>query len=147
MSSGGPSIVTDVIASFAYDLEAGRPDARERAESRMAELRKRFADSRKNIVAQDSIRAARQLKPLTRSLADFAGTYEEPAFGKVVITLTGDRLAYRWGALHGPVEIYDASRSQFRIEIAGSGNVMTFAPESGPVRSVEVQGVTFTRIP
>lgn len=146
MSSGGPSVVTDVIAAFVYDLEAGRPDARERAETRMAEWRKRFADSRKNIVTQDSTRAARQLVPLGRPLADFAGVYEEPAFGKVEITLANGRLEYRWGALYGPVEIYDATKSQFRIETAGSGNVMTFAFDgAGPARSLEVQGTTLRR--
>jgi CubicO group peptidase (beta-lactamase class C family) len=147
MSSGGPSILTDLIAAFAYDLEAGRPDARSRAEIRLGELRTRVANSRKNVVTQDSIRAARQREPLGRALAAFAGVYEEPAFGRLVITHNNGRLAYRWGALYGPVEIYDASKSQFRIETAGSGNVMTFAPAAGPVRSVEVQGVTFTRIP
>ena len=147
MSSGGPSIVTDLIAAFAYDLEAGRPDARSRAESRLGELRSRLASSRQNVVRQDSIRAARQLQPLGRPLGAFAGVYVEPAFGNLVITLNNGRLAYRWGALHGPVEIYDASKSQFRIETAGSGNVMTFSPESGPVRTVEVRGVTFTRRP
>jgi CubicO group peptidase (beta-lactamase class C family) len=147
MSSGGPSIVTDLVAAFAYDLEAGRPDARSRADVRLGELRRRLANSRKNVVTQDSIRAARQLMPLTRPLADFAGTYEQPAFGKVIITHNNGRLDYRWGALFGPVEIYDASKSQFRIETAGSGNVITFGPETGPVRSVEVGGVTFTRTP
>ena len=146
MSSGGPSVVTDVIAAFVYDLEAGRPDARERAETRMAEWRKRFADARKNIVAQDSTRAARQLQPLGRPLTDFVGVYEEAAFGKMEITLNDGRLAYRWGALYGPVEIYDAAKSQLRIETAGSGNVMTFAFDgAGPARTVEVQGTTFAR--
>jgi CubicO group peptidase (beta-lactamase class C family) len=147
MSSGGPSILTDLIAAFAYDLEAGRPDARSRADSRLGELRRGLANSRQNVATQDSIRAARQREPLGRPLGAFAGVYEEPAFGRVVITNNNGRLAYRWGALYGPVEIYDASRSQFRIEIAGSGNVINFAPATGPVQAVEVRGVTFTRIP
>ena len=147
MSSGGPSIVTDLIAAFVYDLEAGRPDARSRADIRLGELRRRLANSRKNVVTQDSIRAARQLQPPGRPLGAFAGVYEEPAFGRLVITLNNGRLAYRWGALYGPVEIYDASKSQFRFERAGSGNVMTFSPETGPVRSVDVEGVKFTRTP
>src|SRR5688572_31235338 len=82
MSSGGLSALTDIVAAFAYDLEAGRPDARKRAEERMSELRKRFAMSRTNIATQDSIRAARQLQPLGRPLSDFAGVYEEPSLGK-----------------------------------------------------------------
>lgn len=148
MASGGLSALTDIVAAFAYDLEAGRPQARERAESRLTELRSRFAGSLKNIAAQDSIRAARQLQPLGRALWDFAGSYEEPAFGRITIALRNGRLEYRWGALYGPAEIYDASRSQLRIEMAGSGTVLTFAFDgTGPARSVELNGTKFRRTP
>jgi CubicO group peptidase (beta-lactamase class C family) len=148
MSSGGISALTDIVAAFAYDLEAGRPDARERAEGRLAELRTRYAASLKTIATQDSSRAAQQLQPLGRPLADFAGVYEEPSFGKVTFTIQDGRLQYRWGALYGPAEIFDASRGQLRIEITGSGNVVTFAfVGGGPARSLALQGVTFLRVP
>jgi CubicO group peptidase (beta-lactamase class C family) len=147
MSSGGPSVVTDVIAAFAYDLEAGRPDARSRAESRMAELRKGLTEALKNIATQDSVRAARQRQALGRPLADFAGTYEEPSYGKVVFEVKAGSLEYRWGALYGPVEIYNAAKGQMRIEIVGSGQVVTFAfAGAGPAQSLELQGVKFMRV-
>jgi CubicO group peptidase (beta-lactamase class C family) len=146
MSSGGLSALTDIVAAFAYDLEAGRADARERAEQRMVELRTRFATSRGNVATQDSVRAARQRQPLGRPLSDFAGDYEEPSFGKIAFTVRDGALTYRWGALYGPAEIYDAAKGQMRIELAGSGAVVTFTfAGSGPAQSVEVQGVTFTR--
>ncbi|HEV8185860.1 MAG TPA: serine hydrolase domain-containing protein, partial [Chthoniobacterales bacterium] len=147
MSTGGLSVLTDIVAAFAYDLEAGRPDARTRAENRLAELRKRFADSRSNVASQDSIRAERQRQPLGRPLANFAGSYEEPSFGKVVFAVRGGRLEYRWGVLYGPAEIYDAAKGQMRIEIAGSGAVATFAfGKGGPANTVEMQGVSFRRL-
>jgi CubicO group peptidase (beta-lactamase class C family) len=147
MSSGGPSVVTDIIAAFAYDLEAGRANARERADSRLAELRKRWADAPKSIAASDSTRAARQRQPLGRPLTDFAGAYEEPSFGRITFIHNNGRLEYRWGALYGPVEIYDAAKGQLRIEIAGSGNVVSFSFDGpGPALKLEVQGVTFTRV-
>jgi len=146
MSSGGLSALTDVIAALAYDLEAGRADAYKRADDRMAELRTRFADSRKNIVTQDSTRAARQRVPLGRPLTDFAGVYAEPSYGKITFSVTNGRPAYRWGAVYGPAEFYDATKGQLRIEIAGSGNVVTFNfAGPGPAQSLELQGVTFTR--
>lgn len=148
MSSGGLSALTDIVAAFAYDLEAGRADARERAERRMAELRSRLATARGGVATQDSTRAARQLQPLGRPLADFAGAYQEPAFGTVTFTVRDGRLHYRWGALYGPAEIFDAARSQLRIEIAGSGTVVTFdVSGGGPARSLTLQGVTFPRVP
>jgi len=146
MSSAGPSVVTDIIAAFVYDLEAGRPDARSRTEERMADLRKRLADGMKSVATQDSVRAARQRQPLVRPLADFAGTYEDPSYGMVTFTARDGRLAYRWGALYGPAEVYDASKSQMRIETAGSGTVVSFTfGSAGPAQSVDLQGVTFRR--
>jgi CubicO group peptidase (beta-lactamase class C family) len=148
MSSGGLSALTDIVAAFAYDLEAGRVDARDRAATRMAELRQRFAGSRTNVARQDSVRAARQLQPLGRPLADFAGVYEEPSYGRITFTLNKGRLEYRWGALYGAAEIYDAAEKQLRIETAGSGEVVSFAfPGEGYARSLELQGVTFARVP
>jgi hypothetical protein len=50
--------------------------------------------------------------------------------------------------LYGPAEIFDAARGQLRIEITGSGNVVTFAfVGGGPARSLALQGVTFLRVP
>ena len=148
MSSGGPSALTDVVAAFAYDLEAGRSSARERAEDRLAELRARLGQALVAVATQDSARAARQLQPLGRALADFAGKYTEPSFGTITFTMRDDRLEYRWGAVHGPAEIYDAAKGQWRIEIAGSGAIVTFAfADAGPARSLSLQGVTFARAP
>lgn len=149
LSTGGAGgNLTDIVAALAYDLEAGRPNARERVEQRFAELRAQLGPRLRSIASQDSVRAARQRQPLGRSLADFAGSYSEPSFGTVSFTLRTDRLEFRWGALHGPVEVFDAAKAQLRIELAGSGNVVTFTfPGSGPARSVEVQGVRFVRTP
>jgi CubicO group peptidase (beta-lactamase class C family) len=147
LSSGGPSVLTDIVAAFAYDLEAGRPDARERAEKRLAELRTRFAAARSNAAAQDAARAARQLEPLGRPIADFAGSYEETSYGRITFAVQDARLEYRWGALYGPAEIYDAAKGQLRIEMAGGETVVTFTfVGPGPARSLEVQGVTFPRV-
>jgi CubicO group peptidase (beta-lactamase class C family) len=146
LSSGGLSVLTDIVAAFAYDLEAGRPDARERAEQRLTELRRRFATARSNVVTQDAARAARQLEPLGRPVSDFAGSYEETSYGRITFTVQDARLEYRWGALYGPAEIHDAAKGQLRIEIAGAETVATFAfAGPGPARSLEVQGVTFPR--
>jgi hypothetical protein len=148
VSTGGLSALTDIVAAYAYDLEAGRPDAHGRAEARMAELRDRFANARRNVATQDSIRAARQRQPLGRPLTDFAGRYREPSFGEITFAVHDGRLAYRWGAVHGPVEIFDAAKGQLRIEIAGSGEVATFSLSGGgPARSVEVRRVVFPRVP
>lgn len=147
MASGGLSAITDIIAAFAYDLEAGRPDARDRMAARMTDLRTRFAGARASVARQDSVRAARQRQPLGRPLADFAGAYEEPSYGRITFTMGDSGLVYRWGALSGRAEVFDAAKAQLRIEIAGSGNVVAFTfAGAGPAQSAAWQGVTFTRL-
>jgi hypothetical protein len=85
---------------------------------------------------------------LSHPIASFAGTYEAPGYGRVVISERGGKLEYRWGALYGPVEIFDASKDQMRIEIVGSGNVVAFTfPPSGPASAISLQGAKFTRVP
>jgi hypothetical protein len=147
LSTGGlGSSLTDVVAALTYDLEAGRPEARSKAAERLKELEGRLAMTRQRTAAEDSIRAARQRQPLGRPLADFAGAYREPSYGEIVFVEGDGRLEYRWGAQYGPAEIYDAAQSQLRIEIAGSGNVVSFRFDgAGPAGSLEVQGVTFLR--
>ncbi|HSG65765.1 MAG TPA: serine hydrolase, partial [Gammaproteobacteria bacterium] len=147
MSTGGlGSSVTDVIASLAYDLEAGLASARQRAEERLTTLGTRLVAARRGVATSDSTRAARQSQP-HRPLADFTGTYGEPSFGELSFTLHDGRLQYRWGALYGPAEIFDGARDQLRIEIVGSGTVVTFAfGNGGPARQLEVQGTTMRRV-
>ncbi len=149
LSTGGlGSSLTDVVAALAYDLEAGRADARQIAEQRLAELEQQIAAAPQRIATEDSVRAARQRRPLGRPLADFAGTYSEPSYGDLTFTPREGRLEYRWGAVFGPVEVFDAARNQLRIEIAGSGNVVSFAfSDGGPAQSIQLQGVTFSRRP
>jgi hypothetical protein len=147
MSTGGlGSSLTDVVASLVYDLEAGRPDARQRAEERLTILGTRLAAARRGVATSDSTRAARQAQP-HRPLADFAGTYGEPSFGELTFVIDDGRLRYRWGALYGPAEIFDGAKDQLRIEIAGSGTVVSFAfGNGGPARQLEVQGTTMVRV-
>jgi CubicO group peptidase (beta-lactamase class C family) len=148
MSTGGlGSSLTDVVASFAYDMEAGRADARTKAEQRIAELRLRLSNARNAAATADSASRARRALVMDRSLADFAGTYADPSFGEVSFSVSGNQLAYRWGAVHGPVEIADVAKRQFRLEIAGSGTIATFEiGATGGAGAVTLQGVRFARV-
>ncbi len=151
MTNGGISALTDVLAALVYDLEANRPDALTRAAQRMQEVRDRQAASVRNVAAMDSIRASRQAQPLGRPLTDFAGRYADPSYGTIEFTVRSvggtPQLHYRWGALYGPVEIFDAGKQQMRLEVAGSGAVVTFAfGSTGGATAVSLQGVTLRRV-
>jgi CubicO group peptidase (beta-lactamase class C family) len=143
----GASLATDIIAALVYDLEAGRADARAVASARLDTMVMQLPNVRRSAVLTDSIRHASQ-RPLTRPLADFAGDYNNPAFGTISFTARSDALRFRWGVLEGPVEVQNVERNQLRIEIAGNGNTVTFKFDGeGKARSIEVAGVSFARQP
>ena len=58
----------------------------------------------------------------------------------------GGALAYQWGVLEGPVEVFDAATDQLRIEVAGSGSVVAFRFDGpGAAKSIELNRTTFVR--
>lgn len=146
IATGGAGQSTDLVATLAYDLEAGRPDARSRAEQRFAELEARRTTSLQRIASGDSARASRQRQPLGRPLADYTGGFAHPDYGEVRFRIEGERLLWRWGVLAGAAEIYDATKGQMRIEIAGSGAIVTFElPGQGAASAIQVEGVRYPR--
>ena len=143
----GASLATDIIAALVYDLEAGRDNARATASARLDSLIAQQAAGRASAAGSDSTRRSRQ-QPLQRPLGDFAGAYNHEAYGTIQFLLEGDQLRYRWGVLEGPVEVLNAGRNMLRLEIAGSGNPVTFSFEGpGPAKAVEIAGVSFARQP
>jgi CubicO group peptidase (beta-lactamase class C family) len=147
MTNGGPSSrMTDILAALVYDLEAGRPDARARAEAQLDEGIAARPAALAQIAQGDSVRAARQQQPFARGWDAFVGSYTHPGYGTISFDRSGHGLAFRWGALHGPVEIFNAVEDQLRFERAGSGTVAAFrfgAP--GPASMVVIAGQEFVR--
>ena len=141
----GASGATDIVAALAYDLEAGRPKARAVADERLDSLIARLPAARQRQAASDSVRRSRQ-RPLRRPVVDFAGSYFNQAFGTLAFVVKGGALWYRWGVLEGPTEVFDADKDQLRIEIAGSGSVISFHfDEPGAAKSIDLNGTTFAR--
>ena len=138
--NGGAAPAADLIAGFAYDLEAGKPNARAVAEQRFQELVNRVGAMRQQIAATDSQRLARQ-RPMDRPLADFVGTYRSDPLGTIRFELKGNRLEYRWGVVYGPAEIFDAAKHILRIEVAGAGQTVEFRFNGpGPAVAIETGG-------
>jgi len=141
----GASGATDILATLAYDLEAGRPNARAAADERLDSLVARLPAARQRQAASDSVRRSRQ-RPLRRPVADFAGSYFNEAFGALAFVVNGGALWYRWGVLDGLAEVFDAEKDQLRIEIAGSGNVISFRFDGpGAAKAIDLNGTTFAR--
>jgi len=145
--NGGVASAADLVAAFVYDLEAAKPNARALAEQRFQELGNRLAALKQGIVASDSQRAARQ-RPMDRSLADFTGTYRSEPMGEIRFELRNGQLEYRWGAVYGPAEIFDAARHILRIEVAGAGQTVEFQFSGpGPATALVSNNRRFERAP
>jgi len=146
-NGAGASGVTDLIAAFAYDLEAGRPDARAAAAARLDSAVARLPRLRDLSARNESTRAGRQ-EPLRRPLADYAGLYFNEMFGTLEFMVVGDALRYRWGVLEGPTEVLNAGADQLRVEIIDDGKQTTFHFNgAGPAQSVELGDIRFVRRP
>ncbi|HVZ49536.1 MAG TPA: serine hydrolase domain-containing protein [Gemmatimonadaceae bacterium] len=141
----GASAASDIVATLAYDLDAGRPGARAAASAKLDSMVAALPTLRARIAAAEAQRRARQV-PLQHPLDAFAGSYFNEAYGTLEFVVQGGALAYRWGVLDGPAEVFDASKDQLRIEIADSGSVVGFTFDgSEPAKAITWQGVTFTR--
>lgn len=149
LTTGRPgSGATDLLASFAYDLEAGRPDAREAAASRFTSLRDGLERARAAAVAADSARRGRAALRPARPLDDYAGTYAADGYGRPRFRVEGGRLRYEWGVLYGDAELSDPATHTFLVPFAGNEIRVRFSvADSGPARAIELQGITFQRVP
>jgi len=146
---GGVGIrFTTMLMQYAFDLEAGRPDALERAGGVFATLVAQRAAGPRAVAAQDSIRAARQQVPLGRPREAFAGRYTNEALGTIEFTVAGSGWRYRWGVVEGPVEVLDATQARLRFEVGGSARTAAFRFGQGAAaEGVQIDGWGFERVP
>ena len=112
----------------------------------LAVLREVVARERENIRTDRARRAARpQNMPLP--LAAYAGRYEDPLLGSLALELNPEgKLEATAGAAWSAVEVYDGTKHQLRVELFGSGSVLTMAVEGERVVGATFNGRTFRRI-
>jgi CubicO group peptidase (beta-lactamase class C family) len=115
---------TDLIAL--YGSISARADS-----ARLAQERRRAADTRPAL-------------PLER----YAGTYENPTYGRAVVSLRDGALHFAFGRRMGPLEHweYDTFRARWQDERMSSSLVTFSTDGAGGTSSVRAFGVTFTRI-
>jgi CubicO group peptidase (beta-lactamase class C family) len=144
-NGGAGTALCDLLAAYYYDLSLGLPAAHAIAAQRMDSLRRQWQVVLPRLATQDSVRASRQ-RPTAHPAATFAGQYTSALLGTLAIS-SGERgLHFRWGVLDGELEVFDAPTDRLRMEIAGSGRVISFQFDGAErVTSLELDGVTFTR--
>jgi hypothetical protein len=135
--------LTGLAAQAVYGiLTAGAPIS---ADS-LAVLRGIVARERENIRADRARRAARpQTMPLP--FAAYAGRYENPLLGTLVLELNPEgKLEARAGVAWSAVEVYDGTKHQLRVELFGSGSVLTMEVEGERVVGATLNAQTFRRV-
>jgi CubicO group peptidase (beta-lactamase class C family) len=138
---GGPLV--ELVAQGIYDVLAGAEPV---GADSLAALRTQVARQRSGIQADLDRRAARpQTMPLP--FAAYAGTYESPVMGMLVLTVNPQgRLEARMGAAWSAVEVYDGTRHQLRVELFGGGTVLTMEVAGDQVVSGTMGGIKYQRV-
>jgi CubicO group peptidase (beta-lactamase class C family) len=150
LANGGSASVgvADLTAAFAYDLLLGKPSAKEIGDKRWAAFAADLDGARAALAADVATRKERQ-QPTPLALDAYAGTYENPALGHMIWTFENGRLKAAMGIAGSDVEVQDAARNQFRVELTGGGAVVTFdvPAESRRPTSLRFLNEIFTRVP
>jgi hypothetical protein len=138
---GGPLV--ELVAQGIYEVLAGAEPV---GADSLAALRTQVARQRSGIQADLDRRAARpQTLPLP--FAAYAGTYESPVMGTLVLTVNPQgRLEARMGAAWSAVEVYDGTRHQLRVELFGGGTVLTMEVAGDQVISGTMGGIKYQRV-
>ncbi len=133
-----------MVANSIYDRLLEKPGAAETWDAASAEARERAAAARRQ-VAEDRARRAARPQETAHPLAAYAGSYESPAYGRMVWARKGDRLRVSMGALVSEAEVYDGAEDQWRVELAGGGEVVTFEFTGDRPSALTYHGVRFER--
>ncbi|GAB1343084.1 serine hydrolase domain-containing protein [Gemmatimonas sp.] len=151
MSNGGfgPSL-TDIVATFAYDLDAGRPDATSRAKRRVDSLLARLPDARRAALQADSATRAQERTGPGVPTAMLVGRYESPDMGTLEFTParagtnSSVPLRYSWGVLRGALRTLDSATGRYRLAGGGTDFPVQFewdgTPGAAPAVAVLVNG-------
>jgi CubicO group peptidase (beta-lactamase class C family) len=133
----------DLAAQMIYDIIAGAPPIT--ADS-LAALRALVERQRANIKADRERRAARsQVTPLPYSA--YAGTYESPAMGTLVLSVNAaGKLEARSGVAWSNVEVFDGAKHELRVELFGGGSVLSMEVQGDRVVAGTLAGVRYAKV-
>jgi CubicO group peptidase (beta-lactamase class C family) len=124
------------LSNSLLDLLLGLPGRDWNAVHQKAMLR-----SAAEIAARERLRLAGR-QPGThpsRPLADYAGAYEHPAYGRVRVRLENDRLVWSWHDFHAALEHFQDDTFTLPIATLGPTEVI-FSLEGGAVAAMKVTG-------
>jgi CubicO group peptidase (beta-lactamase class C family) len=138
------SLLADSAAYIAYHEmlgKAGADSAQAAIIDRCVSAAPRF---RQQLLDDRSKRAQRD-QELSLPLAAYSGRYHHPAYGTLDCTVEHSRLVFRIGRLESVAEVYNAGEHQLRVELTGSGSVVSADVVDDTVRSMAIGDWVFYR--
>lgn len=138
----GPPLV-DLLAVAVYDVIRGRGTI---AADSLATIKALF-DERRAQVAADRARRAARPQVLPFPLDAYVGAFTNPNWGTLELALVEGKLLARMGVAQSDVEVFDGAKNQLRVELFGSGDVVTVIMEGERAQALEVGGNRFARRP
>jgi CubicO group peptidase (beta-lactamase class C family) len=119
-NSGLGGFLPDVLAAQIYDRLLGKP-----ASMTAQDIHKRLDGVWQQMTAEREMRSKRP-PTLLKPIEVYAGTYENPSLGELLIERSGDRLVARYGPLHSVIEQFTEPDSG-RVEmVPDDGEVLRF---------------------
>lgn len=110
----------------------------------MPAMRNMIAQAREGMTAAMKRRAARP-QNLPYPLEAYTGTFENPSYGRLEISLVNGKLAAKMGVATSAIAVYDNTKNQLRIEIFGGGDVMDVEMKDGRAEVMIFEGDRYTR--
>jgi CubicO group peptidase (beta-lactamase class C family) len=138
---GGP--LAELLAMAIYDVLRGRPAIT--ADS-VAAIGRQLVRMRGQLAASLAQRAKRP-QNLPFPLDAYIGRFHNPVMGHLELRLVNGKLEARMGAAWSAVEVYDNTKNQLRVELFGGGEVVTVTMKDGRAESLELGGLTYSRVP
>jgi CubicO group peptidase (beta-lactamase class C family) len=134
--------LADLVAMEVYKTLLGRrgivPDSLDWARQQVAQMRER--------IGADRARRAARPQTLPLPLTTYAGVYENPAWGRVELSIVNGKLEARAGNAWSAVEVYDNTKHQLRVELTGGGTVVQMEIEGDRAVAAVVDGVRYRRV-
>jgi CubicO group peptidase (beta-lactamase class C family) len=134
--------LADLVAMEIYKTLLGRrgivADSLDWARQQVAQMRER--------IGADRARRAARPQTLPLPLTAYAGVYENPAWGRVELSVVNGKLEARAGTAWSAVEVYDNTKHQLRVELTGGGTVVQMEIEGDRAVAAVVDGVRYRRV-
>ena len=136
------AMMADQIANSIYDHLLGKTDA---AEATLERANMMAARGRQGLGQE---LAKRRARPQVMALGHdaYTGSYENEAWGRMEWRLEDAQLCVVMGAARSCAEVYDGAKHQLRVELTGSGEIVTFMADGDSIVAATYSGARFERV-